>query len=58
MESNKAIVPILLLIIAGAVLRAVSWSGSLAPTGRALSGLMMIAALILIGLFGRGKLKL
>ena len=57
MPDSKALVPILLAVIAAAVLKAVSWSGSLAASGRGLSQLLLVAALVLMAFFAPRKLK-
>lgn len=56
-KDSKALVPILLLIIAAAFLKAVSWAGPLAPSGRGLSQLLIAIALVLMLVFGPRKLK-
>jgi hypothetical protein len=58
MENKKALVLILLLTIFAAILRAVSWHGPLASSGRALSGVLFVVALVLIRVFGGGRLRL
>lgn len=57
MQNSKALVPILLIVIAAAVLKAVSWHGPLAASGRGLSQLLLAIALVLMAFFAPRKLK-